>query len=238
MDLSKDLSICLPAYLEEENLRLLLPRINSVCSELTSNFEIIVIDTEEEMDGTPQACQETGSIYVNRIGGNTYGAAIRTGIDNAKGKKIVFMDADGSHHPEFIKKLYHEKDNSDIIIASRYMKGGHTENSPILILMSKIVNWGFAFVLNIKCKDVSNSYRLYDGEKLKSVELKCENFDIVEEVLYKQIKIYKDLKIKEIPFSFKQRMFGETKRNLFKFIGTYIFTLVRLRFMNVKKKPQ
>ncbi len=127
-----------------------------------------------------------------------------------------------------------QKDQSDVIIASRYMKGGHTENSPVLIAMSKIVNWGFAFVLNIKCKDVSNSFRLYDGEKLKSLTLKCENFDIVEEILYKLIRIFKGLSIKEIPFSFKQRMFGETKRNLGKFIITYIFTLARLRFMKIK----
>ncbi|WP_127717860.1 glycosyltransferase [Halobacteriovorax sp. HLS] len=236
MELTKELSICLPAYLEEENLRLLLPRINKVCSELTSAYEVIVIDTEEVMDGTPQACSENSAVYVNRTGGNTYGAAIRTGINNASGKSIVFMDADGSHHPEFIKSLYSQKDSSDVIIASRYMKGGHTENSPILILMSKIVNWGFAFVLNIKCKDVSNSFRLYDGQKLKSLTLKCENFDIVEEILYKLIRIYKGLSIKEIPFSFKQRMFGETKRNLGKFIITYIFTLFKLRFMSIKEK--
>jgi dolichol-phosphate mannosyltransferase len=234
MELKKDLSIVLPAYLEEENLRLLLPRINSICSDLTTNYEILVIDTEKSMDGTPEACQVNNSQYINRTGGNTYGAAIRTGVNNATGKKIIFMDADGSHHPEFIKKLYAEKDQAEIIIASRYMKGGHTENSPALILMSKIVNWGFAFVLNIKCKDVSNSFRLYDGAKLKAIALKCENFDIVEEILYKLIRINKDLKIKEIPFSFKQRMFGETKRNLGKFIVTYIFTLVRLRFMKIK----
>ncbi|CBW25296.1 putative glycosyl transferase protein [Halobacteriovorax marinus SJ] len=233
MELTKDLSVILPAYLEEENLRLLLPRITKVCSEITSSYEVIVVDTEASMDGTPNACAESKVEYFNRTGGNTYGAAIRTGISMANGKKIIFMDADGSHHPEFIKKLYHEKDGSDVIIASRYMEGGHTENSPILILMSKIVNWGFAFVLNIKCKDVSNSFRLYDGEKLKELTLKCENFDIVEEVLYKLLKKNKGLKIKEIPFSFKQRMFGETKRNLPKFIMTYIFTLIKLRFMKV-----
>ncbi|OUR98789.1 hypothetical protein A9Q84_05085 [Halobacteriovorax marinus] len=236
MELKKDLSIVLPAYLEEENLRLLLPRINSICSDLTNNYEILIVDTEEPMDGTPQACEKNGATYLNRTGGNTYGAAIRTGADNATGKKIIFMDADGSHHPEFIKKLYAEKDQADVVIASRYMKGGHTENSPALILMSKVVNWGFAFVLNIKCKDVSNSYRLYDGFKLKELELTCHNFDVVEEILYKLIRLNKGFQIKEIPFSFKQRMFGETKRNLPKFILTYVFTLAKLRFMPIRRK--
>lgn len=220
----------MPAYLEEENLRLLLPRIQSVVKEISSSSEIIVVDTQLPMDGTQQACEENAVQYFNRTGANTYGAAIRTGIEKAKGKKIIFMDADGSHYPEFIKKLYQEKERADIVIASRYIKGGHTENSPILILMSKVVNWGYAFVLNIKCKDVSNSFKLYDGSLLKPLSLKCENFDVVEEILYKILKNNPQLKILELPFSFKQRMFGETKRNLPKFIVTYVFTLIRLRF--------
>jgi dolichol-phosphate mannosyltransferase len=232
MELTKDLSIIMPAYLEEENLRLLLPRIQSVVNEISQSNEIIVVDTESPMDGTPQACTENSATYFNRTGGNTYGAAIRTGIEKAHGKKIIFMDADGSHYPEFIKKLYIEKDNADIVIASRYIKGGHTENSRVLILMSKIVNWGYAFVLDIKCKDVSNSFKLYDGKLLKSLSLKCNNFDVVEEILYKILKVNPNLKILELPFSFKQRMFGETKRNLPKFILTYIFTLIRLKFGN------
>ncbi len=232
MELSKDLSIIMPAYLEEENLRLLLPRIKSVANELTNSSEIIVVDTEKPMDATAKACQESGVTYVNRTGGNTYGAAIRTGISVAQGKKIIFMDSDGSHYPEFIKKLYAQKDSADIIIASRYIEGGHTENSSALVLMSKIVNWGYAFVLNIKCKDVSNSFKLYNGEMLKNINLNCQNFDVVEEILYKLIKQTPSLEIKELPFSFKQRMFGETKRNLPQFVITYIFTLIRLRFFN------
>lgn len=232
MSLEKDFSIVMPAYLEEENLRLLLPRINNVGKELSNNFEVIVVDTESSMDGTPSACAENNVTYINRTGGNTYGAAIRSGINHATGKKLIFMDADGSHHPEFIKTLYAEKDSHDIVIASRYIEGGHTENSQILVFMSKVVNWGYSFVLNIKCKDVSNSFKLYDTRLLKEISLKCENFDIVEEILYKIIKRNPNLRIKELPFSFKQRMFGETKRNLPKFVITYIFTLIRLRFMS------
>ncbi|MCO4795468.1 MAG: glycosyltransferase [Bacteriovoracaceae bacterium] len=229
--MNKELSIIMPAYLEEENLRLLLPRVKAVAAELTPSFEIIIVDTEKAMDGTPEACKENDVLYFNRTGGNTYGAAIRTGIAKAQGQKIIFMDADGSHHPEFIKELYAEKDTNDIVIASRYIEGGHTENSFLLVLMSKIVNWGYAFALNIKCKDVSNSFKLYNGDMLRDIPLSCNNFDIVEEILYKIIKKNPNIKIKELPFSFKQRMFGETKRNLLKFIFTYVFTLIRLRFL-------
>jgi dolichol-phosphate mannosyltransferase len=225
-----DLSIILPAYLEEENLRLLLPRVKGCAAELTDSFEIIVVDTQSPLDGTHTACLENNVVYLNRVGDNTYGSAIRTGIKNSKGAFVIFMDADGSHHPEFIKELYQHRKGADIVIASRYVQGGHTENSPVLILMSRVVNIGYSVVLNIKCKDVSNSFKLYNGDQLRKLELKCKNFDIVEEILFKAIKLNPNTSIKEIPFTFKQRMFGETKRNLFQFIFTYIMTLFRLRF--------
>lgn len=57
--------------------------------------------------------------------------------------------------------------------------------SAILVLMSKIVNWGYAFVLNLRVKDVSNSFKLYRGDYLKELTLRCDNFDIVEEILLK-----------------------------------------------------
>lgn len=220
----------MPAYLEEENLRVILPRIKSTLNKLTSSNEIIVVDTQKSMDGTPQACEEFGVTYLNRTGSNTYGSAIRSGINKANGKSIIFMDADGSHYPDFIEKLWKERAHHDIVIASRYIEGGHTENSAILVLMSKIVNWGYAFVLGLEVKDVSNSFKLYRGDYLKELNLKCDNFDVVEEILYKIIRNHKNCKVKEIPFSFKKRMFGETKRNLPLFVLTYVQTLIKLRF--------
>lgn len=228
--MSKELSVILPSYLEEENLNLLLPRIKEHCAKSTDSFEILVVDTQTPLDGTAKVCANHNVIYINRENGNAYGDAIRTGIKHAHGSKIIFMDADGSHPPHFIEKLYQVRNEADICIASRYVEGGHTENSKILILMSLIVNIGYRLILNLKCKDVSNSFKLYPGKELKALVLKCNNFDVVEEILYKIIKSNPHFKIKEIPFTFKKRMFGETKRNLIKFIFTYLITLVKLRF--------
>ena len=72
--------------------------------------------------------------------------------------------------------------------------------------------------------------KLYKTIHLKELTLKCKNFDIVEEILYKLKKDHEDLTVLEIPYSFKQRLFGHTKRNLFLFILTYIGTIIRLRF--------
>ena len=85
-------------------------------------------------------------------------------------------------------------------------------------------------MLGIPCSSyVSNSFRLYRVEQLKGLVLKCQNFDIVEEILLKLCRQY-DVTILEIPFTFRKRLFGESKRNLVPFILTYVFTLIRLRF--------
>jgi len=180
-----DLSIILPSYMEEENLRILLPRIRHTADEISNNYEIMVVDTAFPMDGTKEACFENNVSYLNREGGDFYGDAIRTGINKAKGTHIVFMDADGSHYPTFIKNLYEHCNNYDVVIASRYIKGGQTENPKILILLSKIVNICYSLVLGIKCQDISNSFKLYRSDLLKDLSLKCKNFDIVEEILFK-----------------------------------------------------
>ena len=65
--------------------------------------------------------------------------------------------------------------------------------------------------------------------KLKNIKTKCYNFDLVEEILYKLTNKYKKLKIIEIPYLFKKRKFGKSKRTLI-FSITYLLTLLKLRF--------
>lgn len=228
--LNIDLSIVIPAYLEEDNLKIILPKLNTVARTIVKNYEIIVVDTIVPMDKTDEVCRVNNVIYVNRKGGNTFGDAVRTGISMIRGRYTVFMDADGSHDPEFIANLYMQRNYSDIVIASRYIDGGRTDNGAILIMMSLIVNKLYSFALDLKCKDVSNSYKLYRSSDLKEIELKRSNFDVVEEILFKIKRNKQNLKIKEIPFTFKKRIYGKTKRNLILFIFTYAITIVRLRF--------
>jgi len=224
-----DVSVVLPAYLEEENLRLLLPRLKAVSEGMGVTFEILVVDTVTPLDSTPDVCRQQGAAYLARVGSNSYGSAIRTGIRAAQGRHIVFMDADGSHPPEFLPKLFEFRNDYDVVVASRYAEGGHAENPRHLVWMSRVLNWSYAIVLNLRCKDVSNSFKLYRGEQLKSLKLRSDNFDIVEEILFKLNRRFR-VRIKEVPFTFKKRMFGQTKRNLVLFMLTYLVTLIRLRF--------
>lgn len=224
------LSIILPAYREDENLLNILPRIIDVTKNLKLASEIIVVDTETPLDKTYSVCKKFSVKCISRKGGNNFGSAIRTGISVANGKFILFMDADGSHTPEFIPDLVKYSGVYDVVVASRYIDNGHTENSFLLIYMSKILNWTYSYVLNIPCKDVSNSFKLYRAFDIKKIKLECNNFDIVEEILFKLCLKNPDIKIKEVPFTFKKRMFGETKRNLIVFMATYLWTIIKLKF--------
>lgn len=224
-----DLSVIIPSYLEEENLRVILPRLKGVLSLLDMASEVIVVDSLEQLDNSEKVCLENQVNYAKRENSNYYGDAIRTGVKLARGKYIIFMDADGSHSPEFILTLIPYRNDYDVVMASRYVDGGMTDNNKLLILMSKMVNVLYSVVLGLNCKDVSNSFKLYSASLLKDLSLYSNNFEIIEEMLFKVKRRKKALKIKEVPYFFKQRMFGHSKRNLFLFAISYFVTLIKLR---------
>lgn len=223
-----NISVIIPAYKEKENLEVLLPKLQNVLGKINEKHEILVVDTQEKMDCTNEVCQKFHVKYLNRENGNFYGDAIRTGIKEAIGEKIVIMDADGSHDPKYLIEMYEVSKANDLVIGSRYVKNGKTENSLILIFMSLMVNVMYRLFLHLKVKDVSNSFRVYDGKKLKSIDITCSNFDLVEEILIKIILKYPRLTVKEVPIEFKKRLYGKSKRDLLKFILSYIVTMQRL----------
>jgi dolichol-phosphate mannosyltransferase len=231
-----ELSINLPSYEEEENLKILIPEIISVIESIpVETFEINIIDTIEPKDNTNNLFKNFKNVrYFNREGSNSFGSAYRKAINISQGKYIIFMDADGSHSPNFIPILLNERFNSNMVIASRYVRGGQTENSCGLIFLSKILNIIYSISLGIEASDISNSFKLYRKEDLDKIEIKCENFDVIEEIFYKlKLKIQNFSSI-EIPYTFKKRIHGKTKRNLFKFTLTFIGTLIRLKFYSIK----
>jgi len=229
-----DLSVVLPAYEEGENLAWFLPRLRAVLKDLGVSHEILVIDTVSPLDATPRICREQGVEYCNREGGNLYSHAVKTGIARSRGRWVVMMDCDGSHDPAVISRLWAERERANLVIASRYVAGGHTENPAILIGLSLVVNLVFRLVLRLHCRDVSNSFRLYEGDELRALRLECANFDIVEEILIKLSYGRPDFRVREIPFTFGRRKAGRTKRDLMAFAFSYLATLAR--FYRLEKK--
>jgi dolichol-phosphate mannosyltransferase len=231
-----DLSVVLPAYEEAENLALLLPALRRTLDSKGVSYEILVLDAEAPRDRTPEICAENDVRCIPRLGGPLYGHAIRTAQTAARGHKVIMMDADGSHPPEFVAELWAERDAADLVIASRYVQGGRTENPVVLIFLSQFVNAVFRLVLGLRVADVSNSFRLYRGDDLRRLKLECDNFDIVEEILVRLYAAQPNYRVREIPFTFGQRQAGNTKRNLVSFALGYLATLWRLWSMKREAK--
>jgi dolichol-phosphate mannosyltransferase len=224
-----DLTIVLPSYREAASLQSLLPELKLRAAELTSSCEIVIVDAHSPIDDTEQVCRLNGVRHVYRTGGNDYGDAVRTGIAQAKGRYIILMDADGSHNPIYLQDLWARRESFDIVIGSRYVHGGMTENPFILIAMSFAVNVAFRIAFQLKCRDVTNSFRLYRGDPLRALHLDSDDFDIVEEILIKLVAGAANATLTEVPINFERRKAGESKRNLREFAVSYVQTLLRLR---------
>jgi len=222
------LSVVLPAYEEADNLRWLLPELKKQMQGVGAETEIIVVDAEVPRDATPAVCEAMGVTCLPRKGGALYSHALKTGIAVSKGDWVLCMDADGSHSPDFLPVMWNARDKADLIVASRYVSGGSTENPALLIFLSYMVNVVFRLVLGIRCRDLSNSFRLYRGDTLRALELDCRNFDIIEEILLKLSLRNPNFTILELPFTFKTRKEGRTKRDLWAFGLGYLGTLKRL----------
>lgn len=212
----------------------MLPKINHQVNLINNlSYEILVVlpsfTTKDEIETIRNLKAEP----IIRNPTDNFGDALRSGFFalDSRSTLVITMDADGSHRPERINDLYSIAKNCDIGIASRYIKGGLTDNSALLRFMSRFLNLIYSFVLNIDCKDISTNFKIYKSKDLKKINLRCNNFDIVEEILFKIHLLYnRKTQIIEIPDHFYNRDLGVTKRKLGPFIITYIFTLVRLRF--------
>ena len=99
------LSICIPAYREAASLAMILPGIVEAAAALTPEFEVLIVDTQEPMDDTAEVCAALGARHVRRSGGNSFGDAVRTIIQEARGRYMLCMDADGSHNPSYFASM-------------------------------------------------------------------------------------------------------------------------------------
>jgi len=223
------LTIVMPAYREARALEMFLPSLFAEAARLTPSFEVLVVDTMQPVDDTQAVAEAAGARHIFRSGGNFYGDAVRTGIASARGEFLLFMDGDGSHNPCDMQKLWSRRSEFDIVIGSRYVSGGHTENPAILIWMSRAINYVYRIVFGLKVKDVSNSFRLYRGEQLSTLTLESNDFDIVEEILLRLVFGQQRATVTEVPVTFEQRKAGESKRNLKKFALSYIASIRKMR---------
>ncbi len=199
-----ELSVLIPVLNERDNLAALLPRLDRVLNEIGCCSEVLVVDGGSG-DGTVEAARGLGArVLVQRTPG--YGGALREGFAAAAGQYVLTLDADLSHDPDFIIKLWRARATADVVIASRYVKGGVAYMPLDRKLLSRVLNRFFALGLGLPVRDLSSGFRLYRARVLAGLELQGRNFDILEEVL---VKAYAEgWRVIEIPFTYYPRDAG------------------------------
>src|SRR5690242_1129889 len=157
--------VVVPTYNERVNLPLVVPAILSQ----DPRFEVLVVD-DNSPDGTGQLADElaaaTPRLHVmhrpGKLGlGTATLAAMRYALEHGY-DLFVNMDADFSHHPRYLAALLAGMDRQDVMIGSRYVPGGGSENWPLSRrLISRSLNSLVRLLMRIPVRDCSGAYRCY-----------------------------------------------------------------------------
>lgn len=235
-------SIVTPAYHEWDNLYEMALKIDSVLCDYESGSEWLIVCEAE-----PNEVQKNGLLNLSKfakvlprpLDNETFANAIEIGINhaNVNNDLIVTMDGDQSHSPNTLTRLISAFDDEkhDVVIASRYVDGGTSNNSYLLKFMSKILNRVCAIFFGLKALDLSTNFKVFRRRDLLNLKLTSTNFEAVEELLLIVRHRRGTIRILEIPDSFYERKHGESKRKLGQFIGSYLVSLFVLA-RNVSKQ--
>lgn len=231
--------IVLLVYDEAENLKWILPQILENIKKTGEDFNILVVDSEKSLDNSNEVCNQFQVRYVRQEYPG-FGGAYRTAIKYASGESFLILDSDGQHSPQDIPKLVdmYAHGAYDIVIGSRYVKGGNTNENIVLIAMSRILNYIFRLCLGIKAYDISTNFRIYNLNQLKQCDLECVNFDVLQEILLKMKLNNSGLKIGEVPIALNHRAYGKSKRKWLTFIMSYGMSLLKLTGLRIKYRKR
>jgi dolichol-phosphate mannosyltransferase len=228
-------SIVIPTYNERENISKLISVLDNILKDL--NHEIIIVD-DNSPDKTYEIVEELAKKYSNiklirRINKKGLASAVVDGFKEAKGNVFIVMDADFQHPPKLILKMVKEIENgNDIVVGSRYVKGGKIEDWGLL---RRIISLGAIFIAKVlfpkvkNVKDCVSGFFALKRDVIENKELNPLGFKILLEILIKGN--YKT--VKEIPFTFKGRIKGNSNLSK-KVIIEYIYHVFNL--MNESKE--
>jgi len=211
-------SIIIPTYNESENIIQVLKSIGEHLPEGIA-VEAIVVD-DNSPDGTGKIVDDYINDEQNKIEYTVdiihrktksgLSSAILDGIEHSSGEIIVVMDSDFSHPPKIIPRLIEEIKISkcDIVIASRFITGGTIEGWSIKRkLISKTAKGIAKAGLGVNESDPMSGFFAFRRKILDGIKLDAIGYKVLLEILVKT----KDIKIKEIPYTFTNRTLGSSK---------------------------
>ena len=231
-----DSVVIIPTYNEKENISAIIDAVMN----LPHAFDVLVID-DGSPDGTADIVREKmkerpGRIHlVERAGKQGLGTAYIHGFKWAlkRGYEYVIeMDADFSHNPDDLTRLYHEcKDRgADMAIGSRYVSGVNVVNWPIgRVLMSYFASMYVRTVTRMKLRDATAGFVCYRRSVLEALDLDKIQFKGYAFQIEMKFRAYRrKFRIVEVPIIFVNRRLGTSKMNSSIF-GEAIFGVITLR---------
>lgn len=241
-----DALVIIPTYNEIENISNIIDAVISQSVE----FDILIID-DGSPDGTASVVRDKMRQYEGRVfleerkGKLGLGTAYIHGFKWAKNhgyNYIIEMDADFSHNPNDLPKLYNacKNDGADLSIGSRYISGVNVVNWPMgRVLMSYYASAYVRIVTGMSVRDTTAGFVCYKRKVLDTLDLDKIEFKGYAFQIEMKFKAYKHgFKIKEVPIIFVNRELGTSKMNSSIF-GEAVFGVIKLRLRSLfTKYPQ
>ncbi len=224
------ISIILPTYNEAGNITELINEIRKYFKK--SHYEILVID-DNSPDDTSGIVREKFAknkkvkLYIRKKDkGLSY--AIRFGIEKAKGNLIVVMDTDFNHNPQDLPRFIKKVQNLDLVVGSRYIKGGGMENRMRYVL-SYLYNMIIRIILRLETHDNLSGFFIIKKKALIKFDFDQIFYgygDYFIRLLYLAQK--NKLTIAEIPVFYKKRIKGVSKSRFIPMFIQYSKTVTEI----------
>ncbi|MBI4774832.1 MAG: polyprenol monophosphomannose synthase [Deltaproteobacteria bacterium] len=226
--------VVIPTFNERSNIVPLVERIVG----LNLCLDILIVD-DNSPDGTGRVADELAARHaevavLHRPWKYGLGRAYATGFGFALDRgyeQILQMDADFSHAPEAIPAFLQALSHSDLVVGSRYLKGGETENWALhRLVLSRMATWFVRLITGDYCTDATSGFKGFRRQVLESLDLKgLESLGYVFQVEVNHQVRRKGYRVTEIPIRFADRVRGSSKLHVGVILEA-IFLILRLRF--------
>lgn len=230
-----DISIVVPAHNEEENLPLLIEDLIKLIEKNKLNSEIILVDdnstdkTGEIIDSYSRRFNYIKSIH-RKTEKKGMGFALIEGTKKSNGEIIIWTMADRSDNSDTILKLIGKiNEGYDMVVASRYMKGGSKGDLGIdKAFLSSSYTKIIGLFFGISIHDITNAFRAFRKKVFENISLESGDFAISPEFVIKaQLQGFK---IGEVPTVYCNRKLGKPKFKVFK-MGIRYVSLLKYRLL-------